>query len=157
MEMNDDFNYDELVRRTLMNLGTFILGVLICAMIGAIMGSCRSVRYVSVPEYHEVVKVRTDSVLKHDSIWVHDSVSVLMRGDTIYHDRWHTKTAYKYLYKTKSDTIMRTDSVRVPYPVERKLGWWEQKKQDYFVPLLVVCGVFFVSLWWIMRRCRNTI
>lgn len=51
-------------------------------LIGLIMVclvSCRT-KYVSVPEYHTEYKVRTDSFIKRDSVWVHDSVSVWMKG-----------------------------------------------------------------------------
>ena len=48
--------------------------------------SCRT-KYVSVPEYHTEYKVRTDSFIKRDSVWVHDSVSVWMKGDTVFKEK----------------------------------------------------------------------
>lgn len=79
-------------------------------------------------EYVPVETVKTDSIyislLERDSIYVHDSVYVRDKGDTVYVEK------VKYLYKEKfrTDTVYteRTDSIRIPYPVERKLGKWEE-------------------------------
>lgn len=131
----------------------FVVSLFVCSALICLMG-CRTVRYVSVPEYHTEYKVRTDSVLRHDSVWVHDSVAVRLMGDTVWRDRWHTETAYRYLYKTKTDTVVRTDSVRVPLPVERRLGWWEQAKVDLFWPITaLLLGVVGLMLW--LARKRN--
>lgn len=136
---------ERIMARVLRLVAAFVVGVAVCALLTLLTG-CRSVRYVSVPEYHTEYKARVDSVLKHDSVWVHDSVMVRLVGDTVWRDRWHTETAYRYLYKTKTDTILKTDSVRVPLPVERRLGWWEQTKVDLFWPICCVCGGFITLL-----------
>jgi hypothetical protein len=66
-----------------------------------------------------VEKVRTDTtyITKHqrDSVWLHDSIHVTEKGDTIRIERWHTK----YIEKQVHDTIYqsRTDSVSKPYPL----------------------------------------
>ena len=88
--------------------------------------SCRSVRYVPVET------VKHDSVyfnkVVRDSIHVKDSVLVIVKGDTVIEFR------YKYVYrdKAKTDTayVSRTDTIRVPYPVEAKLTKWQQFKMD---------------------------
>ena len=79
-------------------------------------------------EYVPVETTKTDSIyislFERDSIYVHDSVYVRDKGDTVYIEK------VKYLYKEKvcTDTIYteRTDSIHIPYPVERKLGKWEE-------------------------------
>ena len=88
--------------------------------------SCRSVRYVPVET------VKHDSVyfnkVVRDSIHVKDSVLVIVKGDTV------TEFRYKYVYrdKAKTDTayVRRTDTLRVPYPVEAKLSKWQQFRMD---------------------------
>ena len=63
-----------------------------------------------------------------DSVLIHDSTYVIQRGDTV------TEYRYRYIYKYKDrvDTlyINRTDSIRVPYPVEiqKKLTVWQRTK-----------------------------
>lgn len=42
-----------------------------------------------------------------DSIYVHDSIQVLMRGDTVYTDRWHTRYVYKALNILRADTVYK--------------------------------------------------
>lgn len=91
-----------------------------------LLSSCGSIRYVPVET------VYTDSVYftiyQRDSIYMRDSVYVLDKGDTVYQFR------YKYLFvdKVKHDTlyIERTDSIQVPYPVEKELTRWQSFKQE---------------------------
>lgn len=96
-----------------------------CILISILTG-CKSVQFVPVET------VKTDSFyidrFQRDSIYQRDSVFVnrWTAGDTIYQD----KVVWKYVYrdKVKYDTvsILRSDSVRVPYPVEHKLTKWEE-------------------------------
>ena len=97
------------------------------AIIAILLSSCRpAVRYIPVET------VRTDSVYRdrilRDSIHVLDSVIVRLRGDTVYADRWRVE----YRDRTLRDTVavLKTDSVGVPYPVERELTRWERAKMD---------------------------
>ena len=100
----------------------YFLGMII--LLASAICSCRSTRYVPVET------VRQDSVhynkVVRDSIHVKDSVLVIV--DTVIEFR------YKYVYrdKAKTDTayVSRTDTIRVPYPVEAKLTKWQQFKMD---------------------------
>lgn len=89
--------------------------------------SCKSIQYVPVET------VRTDTVYQskvlHDSIHVHDSTFVTVKGDTLRIEHWHTK----YIDKQVHDTVYKahTDTIAVPYPVEKKLSWWQQAKVDF--------------------------
>ena len=79
-----------------------------------------------------VEKVRTDTtyITQHqrDSIWLHDSIHVTEKGDTIRIEKWHTK----YISKEVHDTLYRAvrDSIPVPYEVikevPRKSTWFER-------------------------------
>ena len=62
-----------------------------------------------------------------DSVFVKDSVLVV-KGDTVTEYRWK----YVFKYKNRTDTlyVSRTDTIRVPYPVEAKLAKWQQFKMD---------------------------
>ena len=101
--------------------------------------SCRSTRYVPVET------VKHDSVyvgkVVRDSIHVKDSVLVIVKGDTV------TEFRYKYVYrdKAKTDTlyVSRTDTIRVPYPVEAKLTKWQRFKMEAGG---VAIGGFFLLL-----------
>ena len=103
-----------------------------------------------------VEKVRNDTtyITKHqrDSVWLHDSIHVTEKGDTIRIERWHTK----YIEKVTHDTLYqhKTDSVPVPYPVEklveRELTWWQQTRMHLGEALLAIAGIAVVVF--VVRR-----
>ena len=85
------------------------------------LAGCTTTKYVPVVEY------KTDTVIQkltqRDSIYLHDSIHVSEKGDTVLIEKWHTK----YRDREVHDTIYqsRVDSVPKPYPVteylERKM------------------------------------
>ena len=103
-----------------------------------------------------VEKVRNDTtyITKHqrDSVWLHDSIHVTEKGDTIRIERWHTK----YVEKVTHDTLYqhKTDSLPVPYPVEklveRELSWWQQTRMHLGEALLAIAGIAVVMF--VIRR-----
>lgn len=117
-----------------------------------LLAGCRT-KYVSVPEYHTEYRVRTDTVHRVDSFTQHDSVAVWVKADTVYKERWRTKELYKYLYKNSTDTLLKTDSVRVPYPVEKKLS----RSQRAFITMgkiamgALVAVVIAAAVWLAVR------
>lgn len=100
-----------------------------------------------------VEKVRNDTtyITKHqrDSVWLHDSIHVTEKGDTIRIERWHTK----YIEKATHDTLYQAthDTIPQPYPVEklveRELSWWQQTRlhlANIMLWLLGIGGVVFI-------------
>lgn len=130
----------------------FLWGIMTCILISLLAG-CKSVQFVPVET------VKTDSVyidrFQHDSIYQRDSVFVnrWTAGDTVYQD----KVVWKYVYRDKVvyDTvaILRSDTVRVPYPVERRLTKWEQVRLNVggWVIALVVITILVVVGWAIYK------
>ena len=61
-------------------------------------------------------------------MWLHDSIHVKEKGDTVLIEKWHTQWRDRLrvdtLYKATHDTIPQ------PYPVteyvEKELSWWQQ-------------------------------
>lgn len=153
-----------------------IYGLIACVIISILCG-CRSTRYVPVERVRTEYKDRVvavhdtvrDSVLMLNYVYRHDSVSALSRGDTVYVERWHTLLQSSSLRnraersKAVHDTLYvdRTDSVRVPVPVERKLTKWEKAfrvaKNVFAVAGVVVtlAVMAFVVLWLIERRKKR--
>ncbi len=120
---------------------------LVVIILFCLLTSCRTqIKYVPVET------IRTDSVffnsVRIDSVLIHDSISIIQRGDTVAEYR------YRYIdrYKDRVDTlyINRTDSIQVPYPVEieKKLTLWQQTKIKFggwaiaviIVTILIVVG-----------------
>lgn len=109
---------------------------------------CTTTRYVPVEkvrtEYRNRVVMRhdtvRDSVLRHDYVWRHDSMDVKKTGDTIRVDRWHTVQVVRYVRekgermsaKADSASAVRTDSIYVPVPVEKKVTRWEKMRKDVY-------------------------
>jgi hypothetical protein len=113
----------------------------------AVLTGCKQTEYVVVPEYHtdtlRVAQIVTDSVYKHDSIYIHEN------SDTVLIEKWHTvwqnHTAHDTVYKSRVDTIAK------PYPVIKEvpaeLSWWQKTQMyagDALLLLLVVVLAFLV-------------
>ena len=98
------------------------------------LAGCRSVKYVPVTEYRDRYVSKTDSFLKVDSVYLHDSVSVFVRGDTIFTTKTRYKDRLKYIYNTKTDTVAVHDSI--PYPVKVEV----EKKQSAIDKVLTGLG-----------------
>ena len=120
-------------------------------LVALLMAGCKTKEKVVTVE-----KVRNDTtyITKHqrDSVWLHDSIHVTEKGDTIRIERWHTK----YVEKATHDTLYqhKTDSVPVPYPVEklveRELTWWQQTRMHLGEALLAIAGIAVVVF--VIRR-----
>jgi hypothetical protein len=121
-------------------------GLWICVlmMIALWLTSCTTTRVVTV----EKVKTDTTYITKQqrDSIWLHDSIHVTERGDTIRIERWHTK----YIEREVHDTLYRakTDSIPVPYEVvkevPRKSSWFERIMFCTGI-ISILCLILFVA------------
>jgi len=97
--------------------------------------SCKT-KYIETVHYQPVEVHDTVNTVQHirDSITLHDSVFIHMKGDTVFSEKWRTE----YRWKTRFDTVYR--SREVPYvvndtisvikevPVEKvvyKQRWWQ--------------------------------
>lgn len=107
--------------------------------------SCKT-KYVSVPEYHTEYITKTDSFTQRDSIFVKDSIYMWMQGDTIYKEKFSIIYKDKWRDRYLCDTIIKTDSVRVPYPVEKKLSKWQQIKLDIGEWVMVALALALIAL-----------
>ena len=71
---------------------------------------------------------KTRDSIRIDSIYQQDSVYVLVKEDTVYQYKY--KYLYKYQYLNRTDTVIKIDSVQVPYPVEKQLNRWQSIKME---------------------------
>ena len=120
------------------------LWICVLLMIALWLTSCTTTKVVTV----EKVKTDTTYITKQqrDSIWLHDSIHVTERGDTIRIERWHTK----YVEREVHDTLYRakTDSIPVPYEVvkevPRKSTWFERIMFCTGI-IAILCLILFVA------------
>lgn len=125
-------------------LAPFMCLLLVC--------SCRTVKYVPV----ETIKVDTTYInkLQRDSIYMLDSVYVKEKGDTVLIEK------YKYLYRDKlvRDTLYmaKTDSIQVPYPVEKELTLWQKiciNVGDWAIVMVII--TILVAVGWIVHKLQT--
>ena len=120
----DEFDFMSALKRVIYVLVVWMVVLFVLAL----LSSCKQVEYVTVE------KVRTDTTYitkwQRDSIWLHDSIHVKEKGDTVLVEKWHTKYVEKQVHDT---TYVAThDTIPDPYPVETikevpaELSWWQR-------------------------------
>ena len=125
-----------------------LIYITIFLMSGIWFTSCRT-QYVPVETVRTEYKIR-DSI-RVDSIYNQDSIYILVKGDTIYQYRY--KYLYKYQYLNRTDTVIRIDSVQVPYPVEKRLSRWQSLKMELggWAFGIIIIFVFVIIVWLVYR------
>lgn len=130
--------------------GLIFSGLFVCLLAG-----CKTTKYVSVPSV-SVDSVYVDRWLR-DSVYLHDSVFVNQwtQGDTVFVDKVITKYKYKDRWRYDTVAVVRTDSVQVPYPVEKDLGWWEKTRLYSFPVLVAMVAVLAFVVVWLVKKLRK--
>ena len=103
---------------------------------------CGSVKYIPVTEYRDRYVSKTDSFIKTDSVYLHDSVTVFAKGDTVYISKTRFKDRLKYIYHTKTDTVSVHDSI--PYTVKVEVEKRQSSIDKVFVLLGKMAGILLV-------------
>ena len=127
-------------------------GIIACLLITLLAG-CKSIKYVPVETVRTdttyITKQQRDSIMLHDSIYIHE----WQKGDTIYRDRdcWHTSWRDRW----RVDTLYKshTDTIAVPYPVEKPLTRWQQFCLDYGkVTTGATAALILLLIAWAIKR-----
>lgn len=117
-----------------------------------LLSSCVHTRYVPVVQTER----RTDSCavvnMKHDSIYLHDSIAteVMQRGDTVYYTRTQTRYGYRTQYVHDTVRCVRTDTVVRPVVVASDVAnrvrpmWHKWVKVVCLIVCLIGIVVFVV-------------
>ena len=134
---------------------TLLYGCILALAVLCLCG-CKT-KYIPVETIKTEYVVRTDTFIQKDSYAVHDSVYIHEKGDTVWFEKWHTKYVDRWRETVKTDTLVRVDSLRIPYPVERELSRWEQVKMDYGavaigVSIAAVIGLIIAIILWLRRK-----
>lgn len=131
--------------------------ILYILMAVALLTGCKT-KYIPVPEYHEIVVHHTDTLLRVDSVQLRDSVIIRLQGDTIVQEVWRWRDRVKYDTRIVYRDSVRVDSVRVPYPVERKQTAWERTMQNVGkISLIILVTSICFMLVYLLLRARNKI
>lgn len=131
--------------------------ILYILMAVALLTGCKT-QYIPVPEYHEIVVHHSDTLLRVDSVQLRDSVIIRVQGDTITQEVWRWRDRVKYDTRIVYRDSIRVDSVRVPYPVERKQTAWERTMQNVGkISLIILVTSICFMLVYLLLRARNKI
>jgi len=127
------------------------LGLLGLIGVLGMMSGCKSREYVPL----QTERTEREDVVRevYDTIKTTEKRLIYVRGDTLVdircRDRWRN------VYRHDTMWYARTDSVPVPFPVERRLTKWEQFKID--CSLYVITALMFglmIVIWLVRRRGR---
>ena len=114
-----------------------------------LLTSCTTTKVV------EVERVKTDTTYitkwQRDSVWLHDSIRVREKGDSVWVERWHTK----FVEREVHDTLYQAtrDTIPQPYPVteymEKPLGWWQ--KGLIWIGIIALMVMIVIVVWKLKR------
>lgn len=122
--------------------------------------SCRAVKYIdrTVVDSTEIEVPITNTKIKYrdrflyDSIYVHDSIFTLIKGDTVYVSK--NKETNRLI--NKADTIIKTDTIKIPVEIiktvtktetqvkETNILYWWQKSLMYLGLIVLISGIVFL-------------
>lgn len=139
-------------------LRQIIFAVMLAAafIILMMLHGCRT-KYVSVPEYHNVYVTKHDTLTKHDSIYQKEFVDRYVKGDSVFLTKTQVDYRFRNIYKTLYRDSIKVDSIRVPYPIERKLNKWESLKMEVGgwaiggLSAVVIALIAYIVTWLVRR------
>ena len=126
---------------------------LVIIVVCLLLQACKSVQYVPV----ETVKTEYIDRVKqvHDTMHTIEKETTYINGDTVLITKYIDRI--KVLHQTDTCIIERTDTVQVPYPVERKLSKWEQVKNSLggitlMLTITAIIGALIYAIFLIKRK-----
>ena len=120
-------------------------GAITVLIVFLLLTSCKEIEYVTV----EKVRNDTTYITKHqrDSVWLHDSIMVSEKGDTIRIEKWHTK----FIEKVSHDTtyVATHDTIPQPYPVTQYVEKPLSKIQKTLIGIgiFALMGIIIFAVW----------
>lgn len=120
--------------------------LILLVMIALLATGCRGTKIVTVevPKIEKEYVVSTDTVHQYDSIYVFNDRYI--DRDTVYITKVNEK--YKYLYRTKVDTLLRCDTITVVNTEQIKALSSENdglKATGYFYRYLCMCLLVIIG------------
>lgn len=132
------------------------LSILLCG--------CGQKKYIEVPIPVEKVQYvdryinKTDSFIKTDSVYLHDSISVYVRGDTVYQDKWHYKDRIKIVNTKSKDTVLVTKVDSVPKIVYKYVAKDSTIIRESIVKKIATCillGIICMTILSILAKLKK--
>lgn len=123
------------------------IGFILVVMIALMATGCRGTKIVTVevPKIEKEYVVSVDTVHQYDSVWVLNDRRI--ERDTVYNTKISEK--YRYIYKTRVDTLLRCDTITVIDTEQIKALSSENdalKATMYFYRTLGLCLLVIIAL-----------
>jgi len=159
---NDNFNDGFDVWQAIIG---FLLGLIACLLISLGFSSCRSGKEVFtekidssliINNYLREIEKLKENLKEKDSTYTKDSVIIMIKGDTVFKEKYKEKIRWKYKDRLLTDTVYKDrvrDSIQTVYKdrevvkVEKvnKLYWW-QKTLIYFGGAGLIGGLILLGI-----------
>ena len=174
MEREDEYYYNEMYdMKSKKSMISCCYSLACIILLSLLFSGCKSIQYVPVEKVKTEYINRTDTVNKIDTL-ISEKETIIREADSslvaklglqlkanerailILQRELEKQVSKESEHKT--DTVIKTDSVQVPYPVERKLTKWEQTKMDAGGIAIGVCIAFLIIIivGFIVRAYRKT-
>ena len=121
--------------------------LILVVMIALAVCSCRGTKVVTVevPKIEKEYVASVDTVHQFDSVWVYNDRRI--ERDTVYNTQISEK--FRYIYKTKTDTLVKCDTITVVNTEQIKALANENdelKAVGYFYRYLCLCSLVIIAL-----------
>lgn len=133
---------EERMKAGCLQMAGFIGGIVIAFLLCLLFSSCTTTQYVPVIEHKTDTLIQTK--VQKDSIWLHDSVHVTEKGDTVRIEKWHTRYVEKQVHDTTY--ISKTDTVPQPYPVVKEVSR-KRTTTDWVLMIAGMLSILGVIVW----------
>lgn len=145
-----------------------IIGMVVLLLLSFLFSGCQTIKYVPVETVRTEYIHSTDTVKEIDSVFSEketiikeaDSATIAKLGLQLKDNERAILILQKELEKqisskseSKTDTVIKTDSIQVPYPVEKPLTKWQSFCIDYGKITLgaSILLIVFIIIWLVKR------
>lgn len=121
------------------------LGLILVVVIALVVCGCKGAKVVTVevPRIEKEYITSTDTVHQYDSVWVFNDKRVV--SDTVFITKVNEK--YKYLYKMRVDTLLKTDTIVDTKQIEALVKENDAlKASGYFYRRLGLCLLVIIGM-----------
>lgn len=133
-------------------IGGLLLGIVVGLLVLFCFCSCTRTVYEPVETVRTEYRDREVERLVADT--VHDTRFVWIKGDTVVDIRETEHIRRVEIHDTCY--IERTDTIRIPCPVEKQLTKWQQTKMDFGgIALGAIIAVVCIAVVWLIRKFRK--
>lgn len=138
--------------------------VLFFVLTAFLLAGCVTTRYVPVETVRTEYKSKTDTIIKKDTIKSEkvtvlreanesDSMMLAQMGIKLKNNERllillqnQLNEAKSHYSEVKTDTVLKCDTIKVPYPVEKQLSFFQQIAVDWFLYSLIVCAILIITV-----------